>query len=651
MYGTTGFAVGRMEQRHHTRQLNEDPLSRPTSAAGHEGDGTDGFVASAILGGYNSPRRNFRPDDDDMAPFTMPKDYKNVSQKIKDTNQLKETLLNLGELVVEGANKAGLEDEATKEHGVFESFFDLTRARLKVIFDALDSASKNQNDGIADFKHLRRGLIDAGVRVEDEAAFARLVTEIDKDLDGGLTFEEFESVVQSLKMAYLLKSRTKEDIDHACHTKYLDDNGDVVETDFEVPCARVIDYGVGKILTRAPVGFESLIAFLYGTKPEWATTRWIDVTTPADFIVKALAIKYQLHPLALEDALHNEYDQGAKLDRYENHLFLIFPGMMLESQEDIPLTKREINSGRFWRKSQSKFDRLHRLTSSTANLDLSTPLLRKKSELDIHANDFLGDDKDDTLRLMNAFPGIRHFNTCMFLLTPRLDTLITIVESGAGGEAVFARARKELQVSYSRLRSSKESSFLTYTTLDVLVDGWSPVIDALERHIAALRIEVRVNANRREILFNAKSDSDFLARYHDVLHELTRAKRRLSPGIRVISNLTNSDVIDAECKIYLRDVQDHAEEYLERLEGLMEECRALKSEQQHSIDARLTKSMAALSIVSIVFLPGQFLSSVFGMNFRFMPLIDEENGYLVFWVTVIISWIGMYVIFRRYRVI
>ena len=269
----------------------------------------------------------------------------------------------------------------------------------------------------------------------------------------------------------------------------------------------------------------------------------------------------------------------------------------------------------------------------------------------MHANDFLGDEKDDTLQIMNSFPPIRHFNACMFVLTPKLDTLITIVESSAGGENVFARVRRELQISYSRLRSSKESSFLTYSILDVLVDGWSPVIDAFERHIAALRIEVRVNANRREILFNAKTDSEFLARYHDILHELTRAKRRLSPGLRVLSHLSNSDVIDPECKIYLKDVLDHAEEYIERLEGLMEECRALKSEQQHSIDARLTKSMAALSIVSIVFLPGQFLSSVFGMNFRFMPLIDEENGYLVFWITVIISWVGMYVIFRRYRVI
>jgi len=659
MYGTT-FVAAKAEKAHNQKNDKDggsvtgdaDTVgSRPPSSQGE--DTTDRFVASAILG-YSSPKRKVASYDGDyLQPFKpATKDSKGTTvEALRTTKEVHEPLLNLGELVFEGA-KAAVEDEASNEHGVFESFFDLTRARLKVIFDALDSASKDQRDGIADFKHLRRGLIDAGVKVEDEAAFAALVHDIDKDLDGGLAFEEFESVVQSLKMAYLLKSRTPEELNQACFTKLPeDDESDGMGNIYEIPCTRVLDYGVGKILSRAPVDVDSLMAFLYGSKPEWSTTRWIDVTSPADFIIKGLAIKYQLHPLALEDALHNEYDQGAKLDRYENHLFLLFPGMVLESVEEVPVSKKEISGSRFSRRNpRSKFEKMHRLSSS-ADLDMTRPLLKRKSSFDVAANDILHDDKDDTLELMNTFPGIKHFNACMFMMTPHLDTLITIVDAGAGGEQVFARVRRELQVSYSRLRSSQENSFLAYALLDVLVDGWSPVIDALEKHITALRIEVRVNANRREILFDAKSDSEFLARYHDVLHELTRAKRRLSPGIRVLNHLASSDVIAADCKIYLRDVQDHAEEYLERLEGLMEECRALKSEQQHSIDARLTKSMAALSIVSIVFLPGQFLSSVFGMNFRFMPLIEEENGYLVFWITVILSWVGMWVIFRKYRVI
>lgn len=86
-------------------------------------------------------------------------------------------------------------------------------------------------------------------------------------------------------------------------------------------------------------------------------------------------------------------------------------------------------------------------------------------------------------------------------------------------------------------------------------------------------------------------------------------------------------------------------------ESMMEDCRAMKSEQQHSIDARLTKSMAALSVVGVIFMPGQFLAGVFGMNFHFMPLIESQYGWVTFWGAVIISQFTMWFVFRWYRVL
>lgn len=624
----------------HETDVTSAPPSRPASSAA--GDDTRRYVASALLGGISPLMRQKMQTNEKMESFTLPPPPHSPSKSalsslgregLKNPKYLREPLLNLGELVVEGALNEGMEDEATREHGVFESFFDLTQPRLKAIFDALDSASKDQMDGVADFKHLRRGLIDAGVKVEDEGTFARLVKEVDQDLDGGLTFQEFESVVQSLKMAYLIKSRTPEEVMTSCylvippnkraeveHLYALDtssENGGSEDEDFvtTIPNTRVLDYGVAKVLTRSPIDYDSLLAFYYGARPEWTTTRWIDVTSPAEFIVKGLAVKYRLHPLSLEDALHNEYDQGAKLDRYDNHMFLIFPGMTLENFEDIPVTSEEAKRSRFWRRKRSKYAGIHRLASqgrTGENSFLNTegalqPLLSKSSSQNLnrsasmrsikkhqqswwdwfwarkgdrpaikrrtvvvevenkeHANDFLGDDNDDTLHVLATFPGVKHYNVCIFLTTPEMDTLITIVDMNAGGDAVFSRVRKELQVSYSRLRS-QNALFLMYTVLDVIVDNYSPVMDSLERHLTALRIEVRENAMKREILFDAKIDTEFLARYHDVLHELTRAKRRISPAIRVLNHLTNADIVDSECRIYLRDVQDHAEEFLERL--------------------------------------------------------------------------------------
>ena len=573
------------------RRLGPTPPSRPMSRFD---DGTQDFIASAL--GAQQPRamgsprskQDFSAADEDVPFFPL------GGEALTHSKHLGAPLLNLGELVVEGASEP---HHGSEEVGVFESFFDLTEQRLKVIFDALDSQSTQKPDGVADFEQLRRGLVDAGVKVGDEEGFARLVKQVDQDLDGGLTFNEFEAVVQSLKMAYLLRGVSVADIERNVGPK-------------GASLVRVIDYSIGRIVHRNPT-VTDFTDFLYGPRPEWASNRWIDVSAPCPLVIKGLAIKYRLHPLSLEDALHNEFEQGAKLDRYPNHSFIVFPGMFIDSDSAANASSTEASvhaaDGRIGaaRIRRARYPRLRRLNPSKRLLE---PLIEPDTKS--------LESADPALTVLASFPGVVHYNVCMFLTRPKADTLVTVVDSTAGG-AVFRRVRNELQVSYSRLRS-QSALFVMYTVLDVLVDNLGPVMDAFEEHIAALRTEVREHTARRGILFDAETDSAFLARYHDVLHELTRAKRRLTPAIRVLSQLTMLEDVDPDCRVYLRDVLDHAEDVVERLNAMAEDCKSLNQEQQHSIDSKLTKSMAALTVVGVIFMPGQFFTGVFGMNFRNM---------------------------------
>lgn len=50
---------------------------------------------------------------------------------------------------------------------------------------------------------------------------------------------------------------------------------------------------------------DDVPAFLTGHRPEWVAVRWIDVGGLSDLgVIEALARKYRLHPLAVEDVLH-----------------------------------------------------------------------------------------------------------------------------------------------------------------------------------------------------------------------------------------------------------------------------------------------------------------------------------------------------------
>jgi len=86
-----------------------------------------------------------------------------------------------------------------------------------------------------------------------------------------------------------------------------------------------IDYGPD----RAEVtNVTDIDAFVAAHRPEWAMVRWINIDGVNDLrVIRALAEKYNLHPLAIEDVLHVTHrpkiEPYAEEGRYQARLFII----------------------------------------------------------------------------------------------------------------------------------------------------------------------------------------------------------------------------------------------------------------------------------------------------------------------------------------
>ena len=73
-----------------------------------------------------------------------------------------------------------------------------------------------------------------------------------------------------------------------------------------------IDYSPGNVLVQE---IDDLEGFLLHHRPEWSVVRWISLVGLADRnAIHALATKYDLHPLAVEDVLHAR--QRPKVEAY-----------------------------------------------------------------------------------------------------------------------------------------------------------------------------------------------------------------------------------------------------------------------------------------------------------------------------------------------
>ena len=73
-----------------------------------------------------------------------------------------------------------------------------------------------------------------------------------------------------------------------------------------------IDYNPGNVLVQE---VADMAEFLDDHRPEWSAVRWINVEGLSDLAaIQALAIKYELHPLAVEDLLQEK--QRPKVEPY-----------------------------------------------------------------------------------------------------------------------------------------------------------------------------------------------------------------------------------------------------------------------------------------------------------------------------------------------
>ncbi|HKJ91066.1 MAG TPA: CorA family divalent cation transporter, partial [Oceanipulchritudo sp.] len=82
---------------------------------------------------------------------------------------------------------------------------------------------------------------------------------------------------------------------------------------------------------------------------------------------------------------------------------------------------------------------------------------------------------------------------------------------------------------------------------------------------------------------------------------------------------------------FLRDVQDHAMQVIDLLEGYRETASSLNDLYQSSVGNRMNEIMKVLTIMASFFIPITFVAGVYGMNFAYIPELEWRYSYFVFW--------------------
>jgi magnesium transporter len=191
-----------------------------------------------------------------------------------------------------------------------------------------------------------------------------------------------------------------------------------------------------------------------------------------------------------------------------------------------------------------------------------------------------------------------------------------------------------------------------YAVLDVVVDGYAPVVAGLENDIDEIEVEV------------FRGDPQVSRRIYELSQEVVDFQRAAQPLTGILAAITagfEKYGVDEELRSYLRDVADHVTSVNERVEGFRLQLRdiltvnaTLVAQRQNEEIRELTETSIAqgeevkkISAWAAILFAPTLVGTVYGMNFTHMPELNWRLGYPMALLLMVLVSVVLYLVFKR----
>lgn len=175
--------------------------------------------------------------------------------------------------------------------------------------------------------------------------------------------------------------------------------------------------------------------------------------------------------------------------------------------------------------------------------------------------------------------------------------------------------------------------------LNAGADTFAPPLEALEKRIDAFETSL---FEGRHIVDPALATS--LREIHLLKRQVTLVKRLLWRFLDVVQRMTPAT---GRAAPFFRDVQENVESYHFYADELLDDTNTSLNIQLSLATHRTNEVMRVLTVFSVFFLPLTFIVGVYGMNFRFMPELEQRWGYPAVLVAMACVTLAIYLWFRR----
>jgi magnesium transporter len=200
------------------------------------------------------------------------------------------------------------------------------------------------------------------------------------------------------------------------------------------------------------------------------------------------------------------------------------------------------------------------------------------------------------------------------------NNFVITFQEGLEGD-VFDGIRERLRQGKGRTRKSG-SDFLVYSMLDMVTDSYFVILESLGDKIEDLENEAIL-----------KPEASVVGGIYRMKREMMLMRKAVWPVREIINSISHSEnnLIQKSTQIYLRDVYDHTIQIIDTIELYRDMLAGMLDIYLSSISYKMNSVMKVLTIIATIFIPLTFVTSIYGMNFEFMPELKWKYGYLMVW--------------------
>ncbi len=202
---------------------------------------------------------------------------------------------------------------------------------------------------------------------------------------------------------------------------------------------------------------------------------------------------------------------------------------------------------------------------------------------------------------------------------------------------VFDNIRERLKSNKGRIRKLG-TDYLAYSLIDSIVDNYFVVLEKLGETIEDIEDRLVTNPT-----------SETLKTIHDLKREVIFLRKSVWPLREVINRLERSEspLINKSTFVYLRDVYDHTIQIMDAVETFRDMLSGMLDIYLSSVSNRMNEVMKVLTVIATIFIPLTFVAGIYGMNFKYMPELEQTWSYPMILILMLVVALLMVVYFRR----